>query len=78
MIRPTVIALALCIASSAESMPYVPLQQPSNSVIQTFNAREVNSQAARLVVTAFGIFGDHLQPTDHPIAMRDQSRLPPR
>jgi hypothetical protein len=34
MIRPTVIALALCVASSAESMPYVPLQQPSNSVIQ--------------------------------------------
>jgi hypothetical protein len=34
MIRPTVIALALCVASSAESMPYVPLQQPNNSVIQ--------------------------------------------
>jgi len=29
-----VIALALCVASSAESMPYVPLQQPNNSVIQ--------------------------------------------
>jgi hypothetical protein len=34
MIRPTVIALALCVASSAESMPNVPLQQPNNSVIQ--------------------------------------------
>jgi hypothetical protein len=33
MIRPTVIALALCVASSAESMPNVPLQQPNNSVI---------------------------------------------
>ncbi len=33
MIRPTVIALALCVASSAQSMPYVPLQQPDNSVI---------------------------------------------
>lgn len=34
MIRPTVIALALCVASSAESVPYVPLQQPDNLVIQ--------------------------------------------
>jgi hypothetical protein len=34
MIRPTVIALALCVVSSAKSMPYVPLQQPNNSVIQ--------------------------------------------
>jgi hypothetical protein len=34
MIRLTVVALALCVASSAESMPYVPLQQPNNSVIQ--------------------------------------------
>ena len=34
MIRPTVIALALCVVSSAQSMPYVPLQQPNNSVIQ--------------------------------------------
>ena len=33
MIRPTVIALALCVVSSAQSMPYVPLQQPDNSVI---------------------------------------------
>jgi hypothetical protein len=33
MIRPTVIALALCVVSSAQSMPYVPLQQPNNSVI---------------------------------------------
>jgi hypothetical protein len=34
MIRPTVIALALCVVSSAQSMPYVPLQQSNNSVIQ--------------------------------------------
>ena len=34
MIRPTVVAFALCVASSAQSMPYVPLQQPNNSVIQ--------------------------------------------
>jgi len=33
MIRPAVVALALCIVSSAQSMPYVPLQQPNNSVI---------------------------------------------
>ena len=25
MIRPTVVALALCVASAAQSMPYVPL-----------------------------------------------------
>jgi hypothetical protein len=45
-----------------------------------FNAREVNTQAERLVVTAFGIFGEHLQPTYHLIAMSDQelSRPPPR
>ena len=34
MIRPTVVALALCVVSSAQSMPYAPLQQPNNSVIQ--------------------------------------------
>jgi hypothetical protein len=34
MIRPTVVALALCVVSSAQSMPYVPLPQPNNSVIQ--------------------------------------------
>jgi hypothetical protein len=33
MIRPTVVALALCVVSSAQSMPYVPLQQPNDSVI---------------------------------------------
>jgi hypothetical protein len=33
MIRATVVALALCVVSSAQSMPYVPLQQPDNSVI---------------------------------------------
>jgi hypothetical protein len=33
MIRPTVVALALCVMSSAQSMPYVPLQQLNNSVI---------------------------------------------
>ena len=34
MIRPTVVALALCVVSSAQSMPHVPLQQPNKSVIQ--------------------------------------------
>jgi len=34
MIRPTVVALALCVVSSAQSMPYVPLQQPNNSSFQ--------------------------------------------
>jgi hypothetical protein len=34
MIRPTVVALALCVVSSAQCMPYAPLQQPNNSVIQ--------------------------------------------
>jgi hypothetical protein len=33
MIRFMVVALALTIASSVQSMPYVPLQQPNNSVI---------------------------------------------
>ena len=33
MIRSTVVALALCVVSSAQSMPYVPLQQPDNSII---------------------------------------------
>ena len=33
MIRPTVIALALCVVSSAQSMPYVPLQQPDDSIL---------------------------------------------
>ena len=33
MIRPIVVALALCVVSSAQSMPYVPLQQPNNSVV---------------------------------------------
>jgi hypothetical protein len=33
MIRPTIIALALCVVSSAQSMPVAPLQQPNNSVI---------------------------------------------
>jgi len=33
MIRPNVVALALCVVSSAQSMPYAPLQQPNNSVI---------------------------------------------
>jgi hypothetical protein len=33
MIRPTVVALVLCVVSSAQSMPYVPLQQPNNLVI---------------------------------------------
>lgn len=34
MIRPIVVALALCVVSSAQSMPYVPLQHPNDSVIQ--------------------------------------------
>jgi hypothetical protein len=34
MIRPTVVVLALCVVSYAQSMPYVPLQQPNNWVIQ--------------------------------------------
>jgi len=34
MIRLIVIALSLCAASAAGSMPYVPLQYPTNSVIQ--------------------------------------------
>ena len=33
MIRLTVVAFALCVVSSAQSMPYVPLQPPNNSVI---------------------------------------------
>ena len=33
MIRPTIFALALCVVSSAQSMPYVPLQQSNNLVI---------------------------------------------
>ena len=33
MLRPTVVALALCVVPSAQSMPYVPLQQPNDSVI---------------------------------------------
>ena len=33
MIRSTVVALALMVASSAQSMPYVPLHQPNNLVI---------------------------------------------
>ena len=33
MIRPAVLAVAMCVVSSAQSMPYVPLQQPNNSVI---------------------------------------------
>lgn len=33
MLRPTVVALALCVVSSAQSMPYVPLQQANDSVI---------------------------------------------
>lgn len=33
MIRPAVVALVLAVASSAQSMPYIPLQQPNNSVI---------------------------------------------
>jgi hypothetical protein len=33
MIRPAVVALALCVVSSAQSMPYAPLQQPNNLVI---------------------------------------------
>ena len=34
MIRPAVVALALCVVSPAQSMPYALLQQPNNSVIQ--------------------------------------------
>lgn len=34
MIRPVVVALALCVVSSAQSMPHAPLQRPNNSVIQ--------------------------------------------
>jgi hypothetical protein len=33
MIRPAVVAFALCVVSSAQSMPYASLQQPNNSVI---------------------------------------------
>jgi hypothetical protein len=33
MIKPTVVALALCVVSSAQGMPYIPLQQPNDSVI---------------------------------------------
>jgi hypothetical protein len=33
MIRPIVVALALTVVSSAQSMPYVPLQQPEDLVI---------------------------------------------
>lgn len=33
MIRPAILAVAMCVVSSAQSMPYVPLQQPNNSVI---------------------------------------------
>ena len=33
MIRLAVVAFALCVVSSAQSMPYAPLQQPDNSVI---------------------------------------------
>jgi hypothetical protein len=33
MIRPTVVALALTVVSSAQSMPYVPLQQAEDLVI---------------------------------------------
>src|SRR5712672_1509476 len=33
MIRSAVVALALCVVSPAQSMPYAPLQQPDNSVI---------------------------------------------
>jgi hypothetical protein len=33
MIRSTLVALALTVASSAQSMPNVPLQQPNNFVI---------------------------------------------
>jgi hypothetical protein len=33
MIRPIVVTLALVVASSAQSMPYVPLQPPNDSVI---------------------------------------------
>jgi hypothetical protein len=33
MIRPTAVALALCVVSSAQGMPYVPLQQSDNSIV---------------------------------------------
>jgi hypothetical protein len=33
MIRSTVVAFALCVVSSAQSMPYVPLHQPNKSVV---------------------------------------------
>jgi hypothetical protein len=33
MIRLAVVALALAVVSSAQSMPYVPLQQPENLVV---------------------------------------------
>jgi hypothetical protein len=33
MIRPAVVALALCVVSPALSMPYAPFQQSNNSVI---------------------------------------------
>jgi hypothetical protein len=33
MIRPILVALALTVASSAQGMPYVPLQQPQDLVI---------------------------------------------
>jgi hypothetical protein len=32
MIRPAVVALALCVVSAAQSMPYAPLQQPNSWV----------------------------------------------
>lgn len=34
MIRPAVLALALCLVSSAHGMPYVPLHQPDDIFIQ--------------------------------------------
>ena len=33
MIRSTIVALAMTVASSAQSMPYVPFQQPNEMVI---------------------------------------------
>jgi hypothetical protein len=33
MIRPTIVAIVLCVVSSAQGMPYVPLQPPTDSVI---------------------------------------------
>jgi hypothetical protein len=44
MIKPTVVALALCVVSSAQSMPYVPLQQPNKSVIQVCQGCGVGRQ----------------------------------